>query len=130
MEENMKIRITLISSIVLSALFLAAPVASAKKHGGGGDTESHRRKGVELIDAKQFDQAIAEFNREVEAAPGEPEAYRDRGTAYRAAARAAELAGDQAGASAKYSSAGTDFLKKIELAPQKAARYIQRAQNQ
>jgi len=71
MEENMKIRITLISSILLSALFLAAPVASAKKRGGGGDTESHRRKGVELIDAKQFDQAIQEFNKEVEAAPGE-----------------------------------------------------------
>ena len=97
----MKIRTTLILSILLSALFFGAPVASAKKRGGGGDTEGHRRKGVELIDAKQFDQAIAEFTKEVEAAPGEPAAYRDRGTAYRAAARAAELAGDQAGASAK-----------------------------
>ena len=85
----MKIRITLISSILLSGLFLAAPVASAKKRGGDGDSESRHRKGVELIDAKQFDQAIAEFNKEVEAAPGEPEAYRDRGTAYRAAGRAA-----------------------------------------
>ena len=52
---------------------------------GGRRLGSRRRKGVELIDAKQYDQAIAEFSKEVEAAPGEPGAYRDRGTAYRVA---------------------------------------------
>ena len=52
----MKIRTSLISSILLSALFFAAPVASAKKRGGdGGDTEGHRRKGVELMHAKLHD---------------------------------------------------------------------------
>ena len=127
----MKTRTTLTLSILLSALFFAAPVTNAKKRGGGGeDADAHRRKGVELIDAKQFDQAIQEFNKEVEAEPGEPGAYRDRGTAYRAAAHAAELAGDQAGASAKYSSAITDFSKEIELAPKEAAGYVERSQTE
>ena len=101
MEENMKIRTSLISLILLSALFFAAPVSNAKKRGGGGDSDAHRMKGIELASAKQFDQAIAEFNKAVEGAPDDPRCYHDRGTAYRAAARAAELAGDQAGASAK-----------------------------
>src|ERR1700719_1381776 len=127
----MKTRTIPTLSILLSALILAAPAVHAKKRGGdGGDSEGHRRKGVELIDAKQFDQAIVEFNKEVEAAPGEPGAYRDRGTAYRAAARAAELAGDQAGASAKYSSAVADFSKEIELGPKDSAGYMERAQTQ
>src|SRR5437773_56469 len=123
----MKIRTTLTLSILLSALFFAAPVASAKKR-GGGDSDAHRMKGIELANAKQFDQAIAEFNKAVEGAPDDPRCYHDRGTAYRAAARAAELAGDQAGASAKYTSAITDFSQEIELAREDAARYAERSQ--
>src|SRR5260370_16901588 len=85
-------------------------------------------KGIELASAKQFDQAIAEFNKAVESTPDDPRCYHDRGTAYRAAARAAELAGDQAGASAKYTSAITDFSKEIELAPKDAAGDAERSQ--
>src|SRR2546428_7436317 len=111
----MKIRTTLTLSILLSALFFAAPVASAKKR-GGGDSDAHRMKGIELASAKQFDQAIAEFNKAVEGAPDDPRCYHDRGTAYRAAGRAAELAGHPAVAAAKYTSAITDVTKAMHLA--------------
>src|SRR2546421_1211158 len=89
-EKNMKTRTILILSILSSGLILAGPIAHAKKHGGdGGEADDHRRKALQFVDAKQFDKAIEEFNKEVQAAPGEPEAYRDRGNAYRAAGRAA-----------------------------------------
>jgi Flp pilus assembly protein TadD len=128
-EENMKTQTTLTLSVLLSALFFAAPVTNAKKR-GGGDADAHRMKGIELAGAKQFDQALAEFNKAVEIAPDDPRCYHDRGTAYRAAARAAELAGDQAGASAKYTSAVTDFSKEIELAPKNAGGYVERSQTE
>src|SRR5205085_11512448 len=102
MEENMKIRTPLIWLILLSGLLFAPPVAMAKKRGGEGDTEGHRRKGVELIDAKQYDQAIAEPNKEVQAPSAHPEAYRDRGTPYRAPAPPAEPARDHAGPPANH----------------------------
>src|SRR5205085_6199752 len=130
MEENMKIRTPLIWLILLSGLFFAPPVAMAKKRGGEGDTEGHRRKGVELIDAKQYDQAIAEFSKEVEAAPGEPGAYRDRGTAYRVAARAAVAAGDGPASAAKFGAAVADFSKEIELAPKDPVGYMERGQTE
>src|SRR2546429_6952126 len=126
----MKTRTIFILSVLLSALFFAAPVASAKKRSEGGDTEGHRRKGVELIDAKQYDQAIAEFTKEVEAAPGEPGAYRDRGTAYRVAARAAVAAGDGPPPAAKISGAGGDFLKENERAPKEPLGDKERGQNE
>ena len=58
----MKIRTLLISSILLSALFIAAPISSSKKH-GGGDSDGHRRKGIELFVATQFAEAIQEFGK-------------------------------------------------------------------
>src|SRR5438105_946590 len=125
----MKIRNLIISSIAITVVFTAAPSAHAKRS-GGGDGEGHRRKAVELVDAKQYDAAIAEFTKVVEASPGDPGAYRDRGTAYRAAARAAEAVGDAAGAAAKYASSVTDFSKMIELAPKDPAAYAERAQTE
>src|SRR5258708_1971011 len=96
----MKTRTTLNLSILLSALFFAAPVTNGKTRGGGGDADAHRRKGIELFDAKQFAEAIQEFDKAVQAAPDAPTAYRDRGTAYRGAGGAAERAGDGGGAGA------------------------------
>jgi biopolymer transport protein ExbD/regulator of sirC expression with transglutaminase-like and TPR domain len=92
--------------------------------------DAHRQKGIELFHAKQFAEAIQEFDRAVQAAPNDPSAYRDRGTAYRAAARAAEAAGDGGAAGARYSSALADFSKEIELAPKEAAGYVERAQTE
>src|SRR5436309_2219491 len=125
----MKIRNLIISSIAITLVFTAAPSLQAKRS-GGGDGESHRRRAVELVDAKQYDAAIAEFTKVVEASPGDPGAYRDRGTAYRAAARAAEAAGDAAAAGARYSSAIADFSKQIELSPKDPSGYGERAQTE
>src|SRR5437868_1447626 len=128
---NMKIRTTLVLSILSSALIIGTPSVNAKKHGGGGgDADEHRRKALQFIDAKQFDKAIEEFNKEVESAPDNPEAYRDRGTAYRAAGRIAAAAGDGPASSARYNSSVADFSKMIEIAPKSATGYIERAQTE
>jgi tetratricopeptide (TPR) repeat protein len=124
----MKTRILVITSILVAAAVCPIPIQAKSK--GGDGAEAHRRKGVELVDAKQYPQAIDEFNKEVEASPGNPEAYRDRGTAYRAAGRAAEAAGDWTTASARYQSALADFSKEIELAPKDASGYVERAQTE
>src|SRR5260370_17751355 len=107
----MKIQNLPILSILLAGL-LVAPVAQAKSRGGGG-ADAHRMKGIELANAKQFDQALAEFNKAVQMAPDDPKCYHDRGTAYRAAARAAETAGDAGGAAMQYNTTGTNFYKEI-----------------
>jgi len=121
------------NSSILSILFvglLVMPVAQAKSHRGGGDGEGHAKRGEELVNQKQYDAAIAEFNKEVEASPGDPRAYDHRGTAYRAAGRAAAAAGDGAGASMKFVSAITDFSKEIELAPKSFIGYMERGQTE
>ena len=64
----MKIRTTLTLGILLAMVF-ATPGVYAKRRGGGGDADEHRRKALEFVDQKQFDKAIEEFNKEVEAAP-------------------------------------------------------------
>ena len=127
-EKIMKIRTTLILSILSSALILAPPL-NAKKH-GGGDADEHRRKGVEFADAKQFDRAVEEFSKAIEAAPDNPEAYRDRGTAYRAAGRAAAAANDGPSAAQRWSASVADFSKMIELSPKSAVGYLERAQTE
>src|SRR5689334_20468163 len=125
----MKTRTTFTLTILLAALLAAPSGVSAKRRGGsGGEGDSHRRKGVELAEAKQYAEAIEEFNKEVQAAPNDPSAYHDRGPAYRAAGRAAEAAGDGATSAMRYTSAITDFSKMIELAPKDASGYIERAQ--
>src|SRR4029434_4568052 len=112
----MKIRTTLILSILLSALVLL-PAVNAKKRGGGrGEAEDHRRKALQFIDAKQFDKAVEEFTKEVEAAPDNPEAYRDRGTAYRAAGRAAIAANGGAAAAERFKPSVGEIYTKIRIA--------------
>jgi Flp pilus assembly protein TadD len=130
-EDNMKTRTILTLSILIAAFLVATPGANAKRRGGGGgDAEEHRKKGIELFDQKNYAGAIDEFNKAVQAAPGEPGAYRDRGTAYRAAARAAEAAADGPAAAARFDSAMADFSKMIELAPKDVTGYIERAQTE
>src|SRR2546426_4123866 len=114
------------NSTTLSILFvglLIVPVAQAKSR-GGGEGGDHAKRGEELINQKQYDAAIAEFTKEVQANPGDPRAYDRRGTAYRAAARASAAVGDGAGASMKFVSAITDFSKEIELAPKSYIGYM------
>src|SRR5438477_334035 len=63
-------------------------------------------------------------------APGEPGADRDRGTAYRVAARVAVAAGDGPASAAKFSAAVADFSKEIELAPKDPIGYMERGQTE
>src|SRR5438270_3423209 len=122
------------NSSILSVLFvglLVIPVAQGKSRGGGGESGGdHARRGEELVNQKQYDAAIAEFTKEVQANPGDPRAYDRRGTAYRAAARVAAAAGDGAGASMRFVSAITDFSKEIELAPKSFIGYLERGQTE
>src|ERR1700694_3258392 len=119
------------NSSTLSILFvglLFMLVSHSKSRGGGG--EDHANRGEELINQKQYDAAIAEFNKEVEANPGDPRAYDHRGTAYRAAGRAAAAAGDGAGACLKFVSSIADFSKEIDLAPKSFIGHMERGQTE
>src|SRR4029077_20819808 len=125
----MKTRTTLTLSILLAAAFVAAPGVYAKRR-SGGDSDEHRKKGIELFDQKNYAGAIDEFNKAVQASPGDGGASRYRGTPYRAAARAEEAAADGPAAAARYDSALADFSKMIELAPKDPTGYIERAQTE
>ena len=86
---------TIVAALV--GAFIAPGQAKSK---GGGD---HTARGVTLAEQKQYDAAIVEFTKAIEAAPKDPRTYTNRGTAYRA--------------SGKLKEAIADFSKAIELAP-------------
>ena len=90
----------------------------------------HTKRGIELAEQKHYDAAVAEFTKAIEANPKDPRGYVNRGTAYRQGARAAEAAGDAAGAATRYTAAVTDFSKEIELAPKDFVGYMQRGQTE
>ena len=107
--------------------FAAIQPCLGKPPKGGAD---HMQRGIELAQQKQYDAAIAEFAKAIEANPKDPHGYTNRGTAYRQAARAAEAAGDAAGAATRYTAALADFSKLIELAPKDASGYLERGQTE
>jgi len=113
-----------------SLLWMAGIQIGFAKPPAGGGAASHIQKGIELAQQKQYDGAIAEFTKAVEANPKDPRGYTNRGTAYRAAARAAEAAGDTAAATTRYSAALADFSKLIDLAPKDASAYLERGQTE
>src|SRR5215471_10904784 len=61
------------------------------------DGSAHMQRGIELAQQKNYEGAIAEFTKAIEANPKDPRGYTNRGTAYRQAAQAAAAAGDAAG---------------------------------
>src|SRR2546430_2285441 len=100
----------IVVAIIVSVL-IGPAYAKSKK--GGGD---HLARGVELAQQKQYDAAIAEFDKAVEADPKDPRNYTNRGTAYRA--------------SGKFAEAMADFSKAIEVAPQDYFGYMERSQTE
>src|SRR5438046_2275815 len=60
-------------------------VAKPAKPAAGG--ASHMQRGIELAQQKNFDAAVAEFTKAIEANPKDARGYANRGTAYRQAAR-------------------------------------------
>ncbi len=107
--------------------FAAIQVGSGKAPAGGA---GHMQRGIDLAQQQHYDAAVAEFTKAIEANPKDPRGYMNRGTAYRQGARAAEAAGDGAGAATRYTAAVTDFSKEIQLAPKDASGYLERGQTE
>src|SRR5207248_201664 len=112
-RRTMKITSSITLPFFLTGIVFAMSVGitQAKSRGGGGDADGFQKKGIELMDARHFDQAIEEFNKAVAAAPTDPRTYHNRGLGYLAAAQAAEAARDVAGAATRYTAALNDFSK-------------------
>ena len=90
-------------------------LASAKsKGGGGGAGMGEYAKGNQFFEAKQYDQAIAEFTKAIAAGGKQPAFYANRGFAFVALGKGAE--------------ANSDFSQAIELAPKDERAYIGRVQ--
>src|SRR5947199_10817174 len=106
---------------VLSAagLFGMASVALAKEKAGtpakekAGSGISEYTKGNQLFESKQYEQAVAEFTKAIEANGKQPAFYENRGFAYIALEKGPEAA--------------ADFSKAIELAPKDERAYVGRA---
>ena len=115
-------------TIATASLFCFAVihVCLAKPQKSPGGAASHMQRGIELAQQKNYDAAVAEFTKAIEANPKDARGYTNRGTAYRQAAQAAQAAGDSAGAGTRYSSALADFSKAIEVAPKDEVAYRER----
>src|SRR6266511_4923443 len=112
-------------TIVTASLhyFAVSHVCLGKPPAGGA---SHMQRGIDLDQQKNYDSAVAEFTKAIQANPKDARGYTNRGTAYRQGAQAAEAAGDAAGAATRYSSALADFSKAIEVAPKDEVAYRER----
>src|SRR5438094_8661979 len=99
-------------------------VAKPAKPAAGG--ASHMQRGIELALQKNFDAAVAEFTKAIEANPKDARGYANRGKAYRQAAQAAQANGDSASAATRYSSRLAHFYNANELSPNDAAPYLAR----
>ncbi|MFL6537801.1 MAG: tetratricopeptide repeat protein, partial [Chthoniobacterales bacterium] len=110
----MNTRNTLMWSVALVALASMVQSALAQKKGGGGAGASHAQAGMQAAQAKNYDLAIAEFTKQIEAAPKDTKGYTNRGTAYRNAG--------------KLNEAIADFTKAIEVDPKDDLAYIGRGQ--
>ncbi len=102
--------------------FTAAGTWAAKQAGGGG---GHMQRGIDLAQQKQYDAAIAEFTKAIEANPKDPRGYVNRGIAYRASGKTAEAAGDGGTATIRYQTSVADFAKAVQLAPGDQEAYVQ-----
>jgi tetratricopeptide (TPR) repeat protein len=104
-----------------SHICLAKPPAKS-----GGGAASHMQRGIELAQQKNYQGAIDEFTKAIEASPKDARGYANRGTAYRQAGQAAQAAGDAGAAATRFSSAYADFSKAIEVAPKDEVAYRER----
>src|SRR6266446_7645821 len=107
-------RIVTLAVALLVSISLSEGLAKEKAEGGGEASDAHSRRGIELAQEKKFDEAIAEFTKALQADPGNPVKYRNRGSAYRQAGRFPEAA--------------ADFSKMIQLAPKDSMGYFERGQ--
>src|SRR4051794_32296522 len=111
-----KHQIVRISIMAICLGVLAAPLQAKKRGGGGGGAGNHMEKGIELAGQKQYDAAIVEFTKAIEAEPKDPRNYTNRGTAYRSAGKLPE--------------AIADFVKAIEVAPKDYFGYMEKSRTE
>ncbi len=126
----MKITNSSTLSTFSTVIILAASISGghAKSRGGGGEADAHKKKGIELMDARHFDAAAEEFGKAIAADPKDSRLYHNRAIAYFSGGQAADAANDPTGAQPRYTSAINDFSKEIELAPKEEAGYLGRGQ--
>jgi tetratricopeptide (TPR) repeat protein len=118
---------TFLTLFTLVVLVMPITKAHAKSR-GGGEADAHKKKGIELMDARHFDAAAEEFGKAIAADPKDPRLYHNRAIAYFSGGQAAEANQDTAGAQTRYTSAINDFSKEIELAPKEEGGYVGRGQ--
>src|SRR5438477_12302259 len=102
-KEAITFAMTLILWIAVIEIGFAKPPAE-----GAGNMQ----RGIELAQQKQYDAAIAEFTKAIQANPKDARGYTNRGTAYRASNRLPD--------------AIADFSKAIEVAPKDEVAYRER----
>jgi tetratricopeptide (TPR) repeat protein len=94
--------------------FAVSHVCLGKPQKSPAGGASHMQRGIELAQQKNFDGAVAEFTKAIEANPKDPRGYTNRGTAYRA------------GNPPHLAEAFADFSKAIEVAPKDEVAYRER----
>src|SRR5437762_10182547 len=114
----MKITSRITTALIAACLFGAASFAPAKekvpaKEKAGAGTGEYA-KGVQLLDSKQYEQAVTEFTAAIMANGKQPAFHEARGFAN------FELQ--------RYQEAGDDFSKAIELSPKDMRAYVGRTQ--
>src|SRR5207253_5613310 len=102
---------TIIIATASLLCFAGSHVCLAKPAAGAA---SHMQRGIELAQQKNFDAAVAEFTKAIEANPKDPRGYTNRGTAYRASNPP------------RLPDAYADFSKAIEVAPKDEVAYRER----
>ena len=80
MTNKLPIQKIIIITILIGAL---AGTAEARRRGGGGGGGDHMSKGIELAQQKQYDAAIVEFTKAIEASPKDVRNYTNRAFSYR-----------------------------------------------
>src|SRR5215467_1430406 len=97
---------TIIVTTALLLCFAGSHVCLAKPAAkSAAGAANHMQRGIELAQQKNFQGAIDEFTKAIQANPKDARGYTNRGTAFRQAAQAAQAAGDSAGAATRYTSA-------------------------
>ena len=99
----------MLNLLLIASFLLAIALAVGAKE---KSAEFNHKRGIEHVEKDQFDQAIAEFNKDIELNPRDALAYSNRGAAF--------LEKDQ------YDQAITDLNKAIELNPRLAIAYSNR----
>ena len=94
--------------VAFSVAFVCAAPDVAHARSRDSDPGGHTNRGVRYARDKEYDKAIAEFTKAIEAQPNDPKNYENRAMAYRLGGKPAQALGD--------------LSKIIETAPERRGR--------